>query len=161
SGCIHSYPELVEKQIHLKDPVFVNFKTVMTGWDDEARNPGAGHSFTGATPVLYGKWLRHSCDLARSRPPSERLVFINRWNDWTNGAHLEPDRKFGYAHLHVTENVLRYYHSDPETRQLVETINSGFTRTSDVAIILHCYYEDLIEPVFDRYLSRTEGADLF
>jgi len=30
-----------------------------------------------------------------------------------------------------------------------------------VAIILHCHYEDLIEQLFDRYLSAAADADLF
>jgi len=161
SGRVHSYPEMVEKQIRLVEPPFVNFKTVVTGWDNEARHPGAGFSFTGATPALYGQWLRCSCDVAMSRLPGERLIFINAWNDWTNGAHLEPDRRYGYAHLHVTANVLRNYHNDPDARQLVETTNAAFTRTRNVAIILHCHYEDLIEPLFDRYLSAAADADLF
>ena len=161
SGCIRSYSEIVEKEIRLAEQPLVKFKTVMTGWDDESRKPGAGHSFTGSTPALYGKWLRHACEIARLRPPEERLVFINAWNDWTNGAHLEPDRRYGYAYLHVTANVLRNYHNDPDTRRLVEMTNAAFTPTSKVAIILHCHYEDLIGPVFERYLSSAEGADLF
>ena len=161
SGTVRSYPEIVEKQIRLVEPPFVNFKTVVIGWDDEARHPGAGSSFTGATPAQYGQWLKRSCDVAMSRLPGERLVFINAWNDWTNGAHLEPDRRYGYAHLHVTANVLRNYHNDPDARQLVETTNAAFTRTNNVAIILHCHYEDLIEQLFDRYLSAAADADLF
>ena len=161
SGRVRSYPEMVEKQIRLVEPPFVNFKTVVVGWDDEARHPGAGFSFTGATPAQYGQWLKRSCDVAMSRLPGERLVFINAWNDWTNGAHLEPDRRYGYAHLHVTANVLRNYHNDPDARQLVETTNAAFTRTNNVAIILHCHYEDLIEQLFDRYLPAAADADLF
>src|SRR5262249_14117473 len=71
------------------------------------------------------------------------------------------DCRFGYANLHVTANVLRRYYNDPEARALVETTNAAFKRTSDAAIIFHCYYEDLIGPVFDRYLEQAKDADLF
>jgi lipopolysaccharide biosynthesis protein len=88
-------------------------------------------------------------------------VFISSWNNWAEGGHLEPDRRFGYGYLHATANVLRCYHRDAVTEKLIEEVNASFSRTSDVAIIFHCYYEDLIDPIFERYLAGAKGVDLF
>jgi len=93
--------------------------------------------------------------------PSERFLFISSWNDWMAGAHLEPDHRFGYAYLHATANVLSSYYRDEATELLIRDINSGFSPTSDVAIIFHCFHEDLIESVFDHYLTKVTGADVF
>jgi len=50
--------------------------------------------------------MREVVARAYSKPPSERLVFINAWNEWAEGAHLEPDRRFGRQYLEATQRAL-------------------------------------------------------
>jgi len=83
------------------------FPGVCPSWDNEARKPARGTCFTRSTPKKYGRWLHAACDSAMCAfPPEERCVFINAWNEWAEGAYLEPDRHFGYAYLAETARVL-------------------------------------------------------
>ena len=83
------------------------FPGVCPSWDNEARRPGRGVCFTGSTPETYGRWLGAACNTAmRAFSGDERLVFINAWNEWAEGAYLEPDRHFGHAYLAQTARVL-------------------------------------------------------
>jgi lipopolysaccharide biosynthesis protein len=83
------------------------FPGVCPAWDNDARKGGRGTCFVGSTPEKYGRWLAAACDFVlRSPKPDERLVFINAWNEWAEGAYLEPDRHFGHAYLAETAHVL-------------------------------------------------------
>lgn len=161
SGAIYRYADLMEQSSGRSQSEPLLLRNVVTGWDDEARRPGASESFAGSTPALYARWLNRSCLSTMLNRPEERLMFITAWNDWADGAHLEPDRRYGYAYLHATANVLRSYHSDTETDDLIEGINAAFKPTSNVAIIFHCYYEDLAIPILEEYVAGRTNADLF
>lgn len=111
SGRVSSYPDMVEKMLQYnRDKSFTVFKTVSPDWDNEARKPGRGHVYAHSTPALYRKWLDGSCRFVqRNAHIDERLVFINAWNEWAEGAHLEPDARYGYAYLEATRQVVRKY----------------------------------------------------
>jgi lipopolysaccharide biosynthesis protein len=80
---------------------------ICPSWDNHARRGIRGNIFHGATPKKYGAWLKATCDyVLQKNTPDESIVFVNAWNEWAEGAHLEPDRYFGYAYLAETGRVL-------------------------------------------------------
>jgi lipopolysaccharide biosynthesis protein len=82
------------------------YRGVAPGWDNEARRPGRSRSFIHATTTAYRTWLEfaiRSAPLLNSGPP---ITFINAWNEWAEGAFLEPCARRGYALLSATRNAL-------------------------------------------------------
>jgi hypothetical protein len=83
------------------------WRTVMPSWDNTARRKQRGTIFVNATPQDYYQWLRLMIRETRTLYPSEqRLVFINAWNEWAEGCHLEPDHRYGFAWLNATRRAL-------------------------------------------------------
>lgn len=83
------------------------YMTVMPNWDSTARRrDGAATIFRGSSPELFGAWLRRELARLETRAPDHRLVFVNAWNEWAEGAHLEPDRKFGKRYLEAVAVAL-------------------------------------------------------
>ena len=107
TGAVRDYQALADASIAAYGRDQRVFPGVVPSWDNEARTPGRGTIFSGSTPAAYGRWLKAAC-LASMKTFSggERLVFINAWNEWAEGAYLEPDRHFGHAYLAETARVL-------------------------------------------------------
>jgi lipopolysaccharide biosynthesis protein len=84
------------------------FKTVFPSWDNTARTGTRAVVVLNGTPANYGRWLGATLEAARARSSKqEQLVFINAWNEWAEGCHLEPDRRYGDAFLKATLNSTR------------------------------------------------------
>ena len=106
-GEARPYDHLVERALAYRPTAFEYFPAVCPSWDNEARKPKRSISFYGSTPHKYGRWLYAASEQALSASSLEkRIVFINAWNEWAEGAYLEPDRHFGFAYLAETRRVL-------------------------------------------------------
>jgi hypothetical protein len=108
-GWIYEYDEAIRASLAKPRPAHHWYRGVMTSWDNTARRGAAGHVYRGATPGAYERWLRAIVAETEAKcPPDERIVFVNAWNEWAEGAHLEPDQRFGHAWLEATARALRH-----------------------------------------------------
>jgi lipopolysaccharide biosynthesis protein len=119
----------------------------MTSWDNEARKPTRGNVFHGSTPAIFRHWVAEAVNyVINNNNQSERFVFINAWNEWAEGAYLEPDRKFGYAYLAAAASPLRALLTRrTDLAPISELVNTTADKSSDTVVCLHIFYEDLIE----------------
>lgn len=106
-GRIRRYPDVVLADKAKPAPDGVVHPGVMPTWDNSARRPTSAQIYHGSTPALFQDWLGHAMQRARANPASERMVFINAWNEWGEGAYLEPDLRYGYAYLEACASAVR------------------------------------------------------
>ena len=98
-GKIYSYPEVVRWCLRLGSGLGLPvYRGLMTGWDNTPRRGYASHIFHNATPEHYEVWLRRLIDHTRRHHEGDhRLIFVNAWNEWGEGAYLEPDQSISTA----------------------------------------------------------------
>ena len=95
------------------------------GWDNEARRPGKGYTFAYSTPDRYQDWLSFAVGYAERNPVAgERIVMVNAWNEWAEGAKLEPDRRFGHAFLQATRDALEAPPAGVDTPEDLERVRA-------------------------------------
>lgn len=107
NGDVRDWRELAAEISTRPLPDYPLYPGVNPGWDNEARRSGRGRVYLHASPRGYRDWLRTTVHQRLSAVPAEqRLVFINAWNEWAEGAVLEPDARLGHAWLQATREAL-------------------------------------------------------
>ncbi len=107
AGNIYHYPDVVANEIRRPAPGYVCFRAAMPAWDNTSRKGRDGNLFHNASPAMFEAWLSFLAARARAElPAGRRLVFVNAWNEWAEGAYLEPDRRHGHDNLVAVRNAL-------------------------------------------------------
>lgn len=106
-GIVLDYRDIVEKQKYFLYDHPKLHRAAMPMWDNSARRNNKGMIFEGSTPELYERWLKDILLEAKDRTDLEdNYIFINAWNEWGEGAYLEPDKRYGYAYLNATRQAI-------------------------------------------------------
>jgi GT2 family glycosyltransferase len=109
-GFFYDYVATMKNMLSNQGQGYMFFRGVMPGWDNTARRQDSAHIFLGSSPEKYQHWLESALEwTARMRVGDERIVFINAWNEWAEGNHLEPDRKHGRGFLEATRAAITPY----------------------------------------------------
>lgn len=96
------YSEIAKTMLGYGLPQYPHIKCIVPGWDNDARKPGRGLSFSGSTPKMFARWLELTIRQVKSNTfDGGEFVAINAWNEWAEGAILEPDVHFGGAYLNA------------------------------------------------------------
>ena len=99
-GSAFGYANLAADYLLRPRPAFRTFRGVTPMWDNTARRQHDGMVIQGSSPELFGTWATHALEQTRIWHDGEsRLLFVNAWNEWAEGNHLEPDAVHGRRYL--------------------------------------------------------------
>lgn len=97
---VYDYATAVRNRMEAPSPPYKRFPCVTPGFDNTARRPNGGARVViNSTPELYGNWLRTVVDRFQPYSADENLLFVNAWNEWAEGNHLEPCQRWGRGYL--------------------------------------------------------------
>jgi GT2 family glycosyltransferase len=107
SGYRYDYPATVQTFVDRDTVPYARYPTVFPGWDNTPRQPLRGTSFDGATPPAFRVYVEEKIEeIRRFLTGDERLLFVNAWNEWAEGAHLEPDSGHGHGWLEALRDAI-------------------------------------------------------
>jgi lipopolysaccharide biosynthesis protein/glycosyltransferase involved in cell wall biosynthesis len=156
AGTIYEWRALVERSFAYNKPEYSIFRGVNPSWDNTPRKKQKGIIFVNSSPFGYLFWLYNALNetINRVTNKDKRIVFVNAWNEWAEGAYIEPDKKYGYAYLEATKMALTkssLIYSRNLSNPLIKKPGKN-----KLAIIIHAYYIDM----FDELIERIKKLDI-
>jgi len=107
---IYNYDDVVLQALERALPDYPLIRCASPSWDNSARRAGNALIIHESNPNSYERWLRELVGQAagsfRRAGLDRPMVFINAWNEWAEGNHLEPCQKWGLAYLEATRKCL-------------------------------------------------------
>lgn len=156
TGNIYDWRIFVERSQKYVQPAYVLHRSVCPAWDNTARRKNNATVFENHSPAMFQKWTENAIDYTVNTfaAKDERLVFVNAWNEWGEGAHLEPDGKYGYGYLRAIRNA--------QISQSKKVLNAGNVKQKKIALIIHAYYVDIFEEIIQSIdASFKSMVDIF
>jgi glycosyltransferase involved in cell wall biosynthesis len=132
TGTVFSYDAVVQASLEEPEPEFPLIKCAVPGWDNDPRKQGNGTVVIhGGTPASYEAWMAELTGRAVRNPFfGEPLVCVNAWNEWCEGAYLEPDLHFGAAFLNATARAVTAGHAAGAPRLLLAAADAADTEAT-------------------------------
>lgn len=113
---VFRYDDLADLAIAAPPKEYPRWPGVTPGFDNSSRRRHEATILVEPSPATYGRWLDVAlersetvADLLGCETPG--LVFVNAWNEWAEGNHLEPDIRFGHAFLDATRRAVDRHRS--------------------------------------------------
>ncbi len=102
-----NYSSVLKTMCNSKEPRYTRYKSVCPAWDNSARRGPNGPL------ILYNTSKEYFYELYKTavkntlvtKAKDAGFIFINAWNEWAEGTHLEPDEKHGYDNLDVIKSI--------------------------------------------------------
>ena len=79
---------------------------VLPNWDNTPRSGVRGVVLEGGTPEAFGDMLDKAFERCAGRNSPDRFLFVKSWNEWAEGNHLEPNRRYGTGYLQQLHSKL-------------------------------------------------------
>lgn len=116
-GRILEYEKIVRYYTERPRPKYKRYRGIMLAWDNTPRHRHRAIIFNNVSSALYAQWLRNSISFTQQAfNKTERMIFINAWNEWAEGSYLEPDGQFGRDFLEATRDTIETPCSVPANR---------------------------------------------
>ena len=82
------------------------FPQLLPRWDKTPRKGRNAQIYINSTPNEFGKSIDIALDKIKDKEDDKKILFLFAWNEWGEGAYMEPDIKFGHGYLNVLKEKI-------------------------------------------------------
>ncbi len=96
------YHDFTNYDLKRKDYSYKCYPGVCPMWDNSSRRENQkAIIFKNSTPEYFKDWYTKKKKKFSKYSENENFIFINAWNEWAEGNHLEPCLKWGHDYLNA------------------------------------------------------------
>lgn len=163
---MYTYSYLCKKIDRLSEsiPDKKTFLGMFAGWDNTARKDEEGWIAKKGTPAKFEESIR-KC-LERSQQRGNEYIFVNAWNEWSEGAYLEPDKRYGYAYLNGLKKAIKSFEQEKVKGEIVLLLTATirpqekrYTALQNQWLRLQQYMESLKYYIVDTNIKNIVFCD--
>lgn len=144
-GHIYDWRGLVRRSESYPQAPYPVYRCVNPGWDNTPRKKLNSSILLHSSPREFQRWTVNAISDATQHFGEQGLLFVNAWNEWAEGAHLEPCQRYGYAYLEAFRQAR--VRAGVALHRMVDVRNEPDPLR--VAIVIHAFYPDLLPEMFD------------
>jgi SAM-dependent methyltransferase len=115
------------------------FRTIIPSWDNTPRKGKNANLFINYSSLIFNKFLSTVLSDEMKNNEKDKVIFINSWNEWGEGANIEPDKNYGYWKLNCISRVKNnFITSELHDSKSANTYNNDNIRLA----LVHVFFLD-------------------
>jgi lipopolysaccharide biosynthesis protein len=147
-GKIFDWSAYIERSKNLPHPGYPIYRCINPGWDNTARKKTNATIFVNSSPRNFEEWAINALADTAFAQGSNGLLFVNAWNEWAEGAHLEPDQRYGYGYLEALRMARTRFKYQTRCRQQP---TEKLPMPCEIAIVVHAFYPEILNEIIDYW----------
>lgn len=100
---VYDYDKIWKKNIRTTKLHQDDYYGAFVNYDDTPRRGNNGKVILGSTPNKFGKYLSQLCSICQKQ--NKEFLFLTAWNEWGEGAYLEPDSINNYSYIEQIKKI--------------------------------------------------------
>lgn len=117
---VYSVEDVWRRGLEKRATLAVHYPGVCHAWDNSPRRGRDGSVVLASRPQRFTQHLKQTFKRATEGEQAP-FVFVNAWNEWSEGAHLEPETRKGKQWLECFRDALQ---KPEKTQRKVDTLSN-------------------------------------
>ncbi len=102
----YDYRKIIEHLYFNEDSREDVYPQLVPRWDKTPRKGKDAQVYYNSSPETFKKSISYALDIIREKPDSKKILFLFAWNEWGEGAYMEPDIKYGHGYLDALREMI-------------------------------------------------------
>lgn len=102
----YDYRKIIKNLYHEEDSRIDVYPQLIPRWDKTPRKGKDAQVYFNSTPEAFKESIRLALETIKDKPYDKKILFLFAWNEWGEGAYMEPDIKFGHGYLDALRDMI-------------------------------------------------------